>query len=70
MIILLCETRVCNLLAYFVFAAIVDDEGGQVGDMKIPEFHGDSYMEIPLRKRVGKMLKFEIWLLAKQPDGW
>ena len=54
--------------ACFVFAATVD-EGGHAGDIKIPEFHGNSYLEIPLRRRVGNTLEFQIWLLVKQPDG-
>lgn len=35
----------------------------------IPEFHGNSYIELPLKKRVGKSLEYEIWLLANEPDG-
>jgi len=45
------------------------DEGDYVSNIKIPEFHGDSYLELPLRRPVGKTLEFEIWLLAKQPGG-
>jgi len=52
----------------FAFKAKVDEDG-DVRDIKIPEFHGRSYLELPLRRRVGKALEFEIWILAKQPDG-
>jgi len=55
-------------VVYFCVKAKVD-EGSHARDIKIPEFHGDSYLELPLRRHVGKMLEFEIWLLAKRPDG-
>lgn len=45
------------------------NEDGHVRDIKIPEFHGDSYLEIPLRRRVEKTLEFQIWLLVEQPNG-
>jgi len=57
-----------NAWDYFVSAAVVK-ENGHVRDIRVPEFHGDSYLEIPLTRRVGKTLEFQIWLLVKQPDG-
>ena len=54
--------------ADFVFVAVVN-EGGHIHDIIIPEFHVDSYLKIPLRRRVENTLEFQIWLLAKQPDG-
>jgi len=51
-----------------LFVAKANESGDDV-DMAIAEFHGQSYLELPLRRRVAKKLQFEIWLLAKQPDG-
>ena len=58
-----------NVVVVVAFKAKVDEDG-DVRDIKIPEFHGRSYLELPLRRRVGKTSEFEIWILPKQPDGW
>ena len=35
----------------------------------IPEFHGNSYMVLEMKEKVGHSFAFEIWFLAKEPNG-
>ena len=35
----------------------------------VPEFHGNSLVELKLDSRVGRSFSYEVWMLAKKPNG-
>ena len=37
--------------------------------IRVPQFHGDSYIVVPLRRPASKSLSFEIWFLTYEPNG-
>jgi len=35
----------------------------------VPQFHGDSYITVPLSRPASRALSFEIWFLTYEPNG-
>jgi hypothetical protein len=48
---------------------VVDVIHASSEEITIPEFHGNSFLEIPIKKPVGRTLNYEIWFLASKPSG-
>ena len=38
-------------------------------EVVVPEFDGDSYLELPTLENVGTSFAIEVWFLARSPDG-
>jgi coxsackievirus/adenovirus receptor len=47
-------------------SSIVDAE---VHEIFIPEFNGNSYLELPRLEGVGRAFSLEVWFLSREPDG-
>ena len=48
------------------------DDAGHVTasrPIRVPQFHGDSYIAVPLRRPASRSLSFEIWFLSYEPNG-
>ena len=37
--------------------------------IRVPQFHGDSFIVVPLRRAPSRSLSFEIWFLTYEPNG-
>ena len=42
---------------------------GQSYNISVPEFHENSFLELPLTANVGESLTLEVWFLATKPTG-
>lgn len=40
-----------------------------VDTITVPEFHGNSYLKVPMTKNVGRFFAYEIWFLSTRFDG-
>jgi hypothetical protein len=37
--------------------------------VSVPEFHGSSIVELRLDSRISRSFAYEVWLLARKPNG-
>ena len=38
-------------------------------DVTVPQFKGNSYLQLKVNSHIGRSLGYEIWFLATKPDG-
>jgi len=38
-------------------------------EITVPEFHGTSFVTLPINDNVGRTLSYEVWFLSNKPDG-
>jgi len=41
----------------------------KVPEVEIPEFHGDSYLILPVPENISEQTNIEIWLLTRNENG-
>jgi len=57
------HSSICTCFFNLYLAAAAPDE------ITIPQFGGDSSLEIPIKNKVGQTFRYEIWLLTNSPSG-
>ncbi len=58
-----------NFTASPILFLIFAEQALDVTGTTIPEFHGNSYMMLEMNEKVAHSFAFEIWFLAKEPNG-
>ena len=53
-------------LQSLLLSATVDAE---LHEVFVPEFNGDSYLELPKLEGVGRAFSLEVWFMSREPDG-
>ncbi|XP_033609084.1 agrin isoform X4 [Cryptotermes secundus] len=48
---------------------LCQDLDAELHEVFIPEFNGDSYLELPRLEGVGRAFSLEVWFLSREPDG-
>jgi len=60
-------------LSSLVFTMLSDDghvtTSNSSQPIRVPQFHGDSFLGVPLRRPPSRSLSFEIWFLTYEPNG-
>ena len=41
----------------------------ELHEVFVPEFDGDSYLELPRLEGVGRAFSLELWFMSREPDG-
>ena len=65
-------SHLCRIKQNCVWVLTDDDTHAQNSPsqpIRVPQFHGDSFITVPLKRTPSRSLSFEIWFLTFEPNG-